>query len=166
MSTASAGEMPMSDMFAGDIWGMLAASFSLSTNIVATTLIAYQAWYVAFTSSPEIGVLTESALRKHRVFIMANMKGLSRRTQVGRTLAQIVESSLLYGTLWVSIYAMNNAAYKATSDDLLGQVFIEAYALCQYLDVRGDALSRSSQLFLSGFFFVMSGCVVPLIVSV
>lgn len=30
--------------FGGDVWGYIALLFSLSTNIVATTLIAYRAW--------------------------------------------------------------------------------------------------------------------------
>ncbi|KAI0687117.1 hypothetical protein C8T65DRAFT_590628, partial [Cerioporus squamosus] len=70
-------------MFSGDAWGIAAALSSLLTNIVATTLIAYRAWY-------------------HRRTIMSYFRGSPRHTQVERTLALLIESGLLYCALWVS----------------------------------------------------------------
>ncbi len=46
-----------------DFWGILAAVFSLLTNVVATTLIAYRVWYVL--KFPWSVSLTHSELRHH-----------------------------------------------------------------------------------------------------
>ncbi|TFK81879.1 hypothetical protein K466DRAFT_501367, partial [Polyporus arcularius HHB13444] len=70
-------------MFSGDAWGIAAGLSSFLTNAVATSLIAYRAW-------------------EHRRVVMSYLRGQSRRTQVERTLALLVESGLLYCALWVS----------------------------------------------------------------
>ncbi|KAI0687967.1 hypothetical protein C8T65DRAFT_746850 [Cerioporus squamosus] len=106
-------------MFSGDAWGIAAAISSLLTNVVATTLIAYRAW-------------------EHRRTIMSYLRGSSRRTQVERTLALLVESGVLYCALWGLI-----VTYEL--------VFVS------------PSLTDSEAAFEDGFYYVMEGCVVPLI---
>ncbi|RDX50554.1 hypothetical protein OH76DRAFT_457410 [Lentinus brumalis] len=108
-------------MFNGDVWGIAAGLSSLLTNMFATILIACRAW-------------------EHRRTIMFYLRarGSSRRTQVERTLALLVESGLLYCALWV---------------------FIVAYELTVLF--TSDPLIFSN--FARRFYYVMEGCVVPLI---
>ncbi|RDX54309.1 hypothetical protein OH76DRAFT_1082402 [Lentinus brumalis] len=110
--------------FGGDVWGYIALLFSLSTNIVATTLIAYRAW-------------------EHRRIIMSYLKGSSPRTQVERTLALLVESGLLYCGLWVVI-----AVYELS------------YAASPLAVLESTGFVR----FKHGLYYMMQGCIVPLIV--
>ncbi|TFK78893.1 hypothetical protein K466DRAFT_506549, partial [Polyporus arcularius HHB13444] len=65
-------------------YGVLAGLCCLLTNVAATSLIAYRTW-------------------EHRCIIMSYLRRSSRRTQAERTLALLVESGLLYCTLWVSM---------------------------------------------------------------
>ncbi|RDX47373.1 hypothetical protein OH76DRAFT_1354415, partial [Lentinus brumalis] len=81
-SLASTFQATYGDMLIDDLWGIITGLSSLLTNIIATTLIAYRAW-------------------QHRRTIMTYLRA-SRRTQVERTLALLVESGLLYCALWVS----------------------------------------------------------------
>ncbi|KAI0687965.1 hypothetical protein C8T65DRAFT_127594 [Cerioporus squamosus] len=104
-------------MFSDNLWGIVTALSSLVTNIVATTLIAYRAW-------------------EHRRIIMSYLRGSSRRTQVERTLALLVESGLLYCALWVLI-----VTYELSS-------------------VFGSYITTA---FENGFYYVMEGCIVSLI---
>ncbi|RPD52784.1 hypothetical protein L226DRAFT_204858 [Lentinus tigrinus ALCF2SS1-7] len=101
----------------GDIWGIVACYLSFLTNFVATVLIAYRAL-------------------QHRRAIMSYLQASSRRTQVERTLALLVESGVLYCAVWVvvSIYA--------TSDIFPNLKLV---------------------VFAEGFTYVMRDCLVPLI---
>ncbi|KAI0808344.1 hypothetical protein C8Q74DRAFT_1187806, partial [Fomes fomentarius] len=69
-------------LFGGDGWGTAAAILSLVTNLVATSLIGLKAW-------------------QHRRLVRAHLTQGTMRTQVERTLLLLVESGLLYCTLWV-----------------------------------------------------------------
>ncbi|TFK87851.1 hypothetical protein K466DRAFT_586036 [Polyporus arcularius HHB13444] len=90
------------------------ALFSLLTNAVATTLIAYRAW-------------------KHRRLIMSYLKarGSSPRTQVERTLALLVESGVLFCAFWVIIvvYEFSEVKYPAFE--------VSAFAHGLYYVIRG-----------------------------
>ncbi|TFK83154.1 hypothetical protein K466DRAFT_589968 [Polyporus arcularius HHB13444] len=122
-SMANSGPSPASVGFKRDtllseeFWGILAAVFSLLTNVVATTLIAYRVW-------------------QHRRVIKLYLKGSSRRSQVERTLALLVESGLLYCVLWV---------------------FITIYEL----NYMSPALNESA--FTNVLYYLMDGCLVPFI---
>ncbi|KAI0690131.1 hypothetical protein C8T65DRAFT_745924 [Cerioporus squamosus] len=104
-------------LFSNDLWGVVTALSSLLTNIIATTFIAYRAW-------------------EHRRTIMSYLRRSSRRTQVERTLALLVESGLLYCALWVLI-----VTYE------LGSMFVW----------------YTTTTFENGFYYVMEGCIVLLI---
>ncbi|RDX42094.1 hypothetical protein OH76DRAFT_1488944 [Lentinus brumalis] len=104
-------------MFTADLWGIIFGLFSLLTNVVATTLIAYRVW-------------------EHRRIIALYLKGSSRRSQVERTLALLAESGLLYCVLCV---------------------FVELYQLGYVAPALRDSA------FSYGFYYVMSGCLVPLV---
>ncbi|TFK83151.1 hypothetical protein K466DRAFT_666045 [Polyporus arcularius HHB13444] len=71
---------------------------------------------------------------EHRVLIMSHLKGCSTRSQVERTLALLVESGVLYCALWVIIVVYQFVALK------LGE-----------------------SAFAYGFYYVMGGCLIPLI---
>ncbi|RPD71239.1 hypothetical protein L226DRAFT_204913 [Lentinus tigrinus ALCF2SS1-7] len=71
---------------------------------------------------------------EHRLFIMSHLKGCSTRSQVERTLALLVESGILYCALWVIIVVYQFVALK------LGE-----------------------SAFAYGFYYVMGGCLIPLI---
>ncbi|RPD53676.1 hypothetical protein L227DRAFT_581128 [Lentinus tigrinus ALCF2SS1-6] len=76
------------NIFSGDVWGAIAVLCSLSTNVIATMLIAYRAW-------------------EHRRAIMSYLKKAAPgRTKVERALALLVESGLLYCALWVVIVVL------------------------------------------------------------
>ncbi|KAI0706699.1 hypothetical protein C8Q76DRAFT_629649, partial [Earliella scabrosa] len=77
-------ETPSGTFYAGDSWGFAASVFSLTNNVMATSFIAYKAWY-------------------HRRVIKASFKESSPRTRVERVLALLVESGTVYCVLWVSI---------------------------------------------------------------
>ncbi|RPD55644.1 hypothetical protein L226DRAFT_573037 [Lentinus tigrinus ALCF2SS1-7] len=103
-------------LLSGDVWGIVTSCVSLLTNVIATALIAYRTW-------------------QHRRDIMTYLKESSPDTQVGRTLALLVESGLLYCCLWVlvTLYVIADISQSPT---LIG--------------------------FGKGFTYVMRGCLVPL----
>ncbi|RDX42086.1 hypothetical protein OH76DRAFT_144034 [Lentinus brumalis] len=104
-------------MFSGDAWGIAAGLSSFLTNAIATSLIAYRAW-------------------EHRRVVMSYLRGQSRRTQVERTLALLVESGLLYCALWLTI-----VVYELSSMSLV----------------------PADSVFANRFYYVMEGCAVALI---
>ncbi|KAI0690138.1 hypothetical protein C8T65DRAFT_102083 [Cerioporus squamosus] len=71
---------------------------------------------------------------EHRVLIMSHLKRCSARSQVERTLSLLVESGVLYCALWVIIVVYQFVALK------LGE-----------------------SAFAYGFYYVMGGCLIPLI---
>ena len=82
---------------------------------------------------------------------MSYLQRNSGRTQVERTLALLVESGLLYCALWVCSYPSGN--YSRRSQLLVLKVLVAIYV---WSDAPG---------FRVGFYYVMSGCLVPLIVG-
>ncbi|TFK81539.1 hypothetical protein K466DRAFT_656110 [Polyporus arcularius HHB13444] len=104
-------------MFAGSAYGLLAGLCCLLTNVAATSLIAYRAW-------------------EHRCIIMSYLRRSSRRTQVERTLALLVESGLLYCTLWMGV------------------------VVCDFIHAPPG---HENSAFAHGFRYVMNGCLVPII---
>ncbi|RPD53457.1 hypothetical protein L226DRAFT_151187 [Lentinus tigrinus ALCF2SS1-7] len=71
---------------------------------------------------------------EHRIFIISHLKGCSVRSQVERTLALLVESGVLYCALWFVVVVYQFVALK---------------------------LEESA--FAYGFYYVMSGCLIPLV---
>ncbi|RPD54194.1 hypothetical protein L226DRAFT_572094 [Lentinus tigrinus ALCF2SS1-7] len=113
----------------------------VATRATYGTMFSGNAWGIAAALSSlltNVVATTLIAYRawEHRRIIISYFRGSPRHTQVERTLALLVESGLLYCALWVCIVA---------------------YALASKYPVRIDSA------FENGFYYVMEGCIVPLI---
>ena len=83
-------------MYEGLPVGLATCVLSLSTNLLATVLVGYKAWYVS-DSSIIVATLTE-VLRESR----RRLKGyLVAGSQVEKLLALLLESGAIYCGIWV-----------------------------------------------------------------
>ena len=92
-------------MYEGLLVGTVASMLSLGTNLAATALTAYKAWFVSSFIQCRISVeyMTYSC-RVHRRCIRRRVASGSHNTQVESIFALIVESGALYCTLWVRVH--------------------------------------------------------------
>ncbi|EJF59396.1 hypothetical protein DICSQDRAFT_19161, partial [Dichomitus squalens LYAD-421 SS1] len=70
-------------MYQGSPYGIAASMLSLSVNVFATIIVAYKAW-------------------KYRPTMRSHLSGASYRTRVGKVMALLVESGVIYIIIWVS----------------------------------------------------------------
>ncbi|KAI0744346.1 hypothetical protein C8Q80DRAFT_1107552, partial [Daedaleopsis nitida] len=77
----------------GNKWGLAAGTVSLFTNLTATGLIAYKAWY-------------------YRRFLKRNLFMGSARTRLERNLTLFIESGLAYCILWVNLVLLLSPPYS------------------------------------------------------
>ncbi|PIL25996.1 hypothetical protein GSI_11750 [Ganoderma sinense ZZ0214-1] len=83
-------------LFEGLQIGVAACVLSLSTNLLATALVAYKAW---------------ESRRRLRGYLIAKAGG----SQVEKFLALLVESGAIYSAIWAVVVAYQFAQYKYTN---------------------------------------------------
>ncbi|KAI0754092.1 hypothetical protein C8Q80DRAFT_345519 [Daedaleopsis nitida] len=84
---------PVGTLFQGDATGIATCVLSLVTNFAATAVIGYKAW-------------------QHRRLIAKHLRLRSRRSQVERVLALIVESGVIYCIIWIFVVAYQFAVTR------------------------------------------------------
>ncbi|RDX42089.1 hypothetical protein OH76DRAFT_1488941 [Lentinus brumalis] len=141
LPAAASSAFSSCSIFAGSAYGVLAGLCCLLTNVAATSLIEYRAWCVPCASfdyldDAQTQGSSGAVHREHRCIIMSYLRGSSRRKQVERTLALLVESDLLYCTLWVGVVA------------------------CDFIHAPPG---HENSAFAHGFRYGMNGCLVPII---
>lgn len=171
----------LGEMYVGSFYGFAATILSLATNLAATSVIAYKAWYVlcshvtcCYSRSND----STSMLRQHRRFIKANLRRLSGRTQVQRVMGVLVESGVAYCALRVRLplqgllLAWSGCRLQRLSSKL-PQAFVFALQLYKRspdftysASANGERLDWLAVNFLPAFFtpFIVSVvfCMVPL----
>lgn len=153
-------------LLGGDTMGAVAASLSLLTNFVATKLIVYRTWCVTASLWRRWSMkMTDALRREHRHIVMWYLQESSPRTQVERTLGLLVESGLLYCAFWVRPLSDRSAMFPTVcSCQREGRSVRRTNMLVQGLIVIYEWSYTSAYKY--GFYHVIRGSLVPLIVSV
>ncbi|KAM5536427.1 hypothetical protein V8D89_009863 [Ganoderma adspersum] len=86
---------PVGTMFEGLPIGVAACALSLSTNVLATSLIGYKAWQMR---------------RRLRGYLVAKIGG----SQVEKLFAVLIESGAVYCAIWAVVVVFQVAEYNAT----------------------------------------------------
>lgn len=92
-------DLGLGNEFVDDVFGFAALLFSWITNLWATALISYKAWYVQLMQR-SAGFI--SAPRQHRRLVKRNLNGKSVGSRTGKYLMLFVDSGIIYCVLWVS----------------------------------------------------------------
>ncbi|KAM5539157.1 hypothetical protein V8D89_007030 [Ganoderma adspersum] len=104
----SAGNL-LGSFFEGDPSGVAASVLSLTTNVVSTCLIGWQAW-------------------KHRALVRGNgLKSYLGRSQVSKALVLLIESGVFYSVIWIFVVAYQIVALPSYANYYLGPVHSSAF---------------------------------------
>ena len=86
---------------------------SVTTNILATSLIAYKAWYVILVSFGDIGfnsLLEPTFNREHRQLVEKHFATAGTKSRVLQALALLIESGSIYSAFIVSLRLLSQSS--------------------------------------------------------
>ena len=115
----SAGDL-LGSFFEGDPFGVAASVLSLTTNVVSTCLIGWQAWYGHNLVRSHTRLCIYRLARKHRALVRGNgLKSYLGRSQVSRALALLIESGVFYSVIWVRSHSHHHQRSPVTNGILI-----------------------------------------------
>ena len=143
-------------------FGTASIILSLTTNIIATSLIAYKTWYAFFYANMIYTILMSYGYRQHWRILRVHLGNGKATKRVLKILALLVESGIMYSFLLVC--RPYSGISLSHSDRWDRKAFIAAWQSLLLSAESGNKVNPNARPILLALIYLLLGCLVPLIV--